>query len=255
MGGRRLALVAEPDGGLVELLLERRDAIGGHAWLLVDDPSSAAAFAAALAGVEHRTSRASVVQRGGLRTIAAMAHHVATHAGRSTDTYPHAALGKLQRGFPHARPMVGVNARLGPQAPLEPNPAHIRRAWLRAAFGAAVTTKAGPRAVLWDPETQTFSLPPGVRRSLVERLGGKLSPVREQGMAIAAVATVDMVDIVDDDDERTLDVTGSTETVCDLCDLFCDLDVTPGCGDLGVAFDCSALDCGALDCVGLDCSF
>ncbi len=259
-GGDQISLVAEPDGGLVELTLERHDPTQGHAWLLADGPSAARSFADAIGFLAERTPRKATVQRGCLLTVTALARRVVDDMRRANDSYPTAALDKLRRAFPDARPMVGAHAPLRPAPVLKAASEHVDLEQLRTAHGAAVSTPNGPRAVRRRPDATGFWLPPGVRRTLAQRLG-RIDAITLGSMAIAGPVAVGLLQDADDD-ERSFDSVNSADWGCDAIDCGLHLGDMGGCdaggcdGFLGVGNCFGAIpDCGGLDCVPLDCGF
>ena len=253
-GGDRVALVAEPDGELVELALDRHAADRGRAWLLTQSQRAARTFRDAIAEAASRTSRLSTVQRGCLLTITALAGQLAIAAEALRAGHPRAAFEQLTEAFPDAHPMIGLHAPLRSASVLRDTTLHLTTEGAVPAYGAAVGTAHGRRAARWMPSEGGFAPPPSARRRLLDRFG-RLGRSTWIGMAIAGPVAFGLADQQEDDqdDEYSVDLWDAADCGCDVMpDCFsCDL----GTLDLSSCFDIIPDCSGGLDCVPLDCGF
>jgi len=241
-GGDQLALVAEPSGELLELVLHRHGPERGTAWLLVDSPAAAQVLVDVTDSLARRVSRLSTVQRGCLLAVASLARNLVMDGAGLLRGYPHAGISSLRQVFGSARPLVGLRAELRPASVLQDSTARELACGRASAYGAVVPTPHGPRAARWLPAEGGFSLPPAARRELRAH-GSLLDRASLASLAIAGPVTFGLSD--DPDDERAFDLEDAAECSCDLVEL--------GGFDLASCFDVIPDCAGGIDCVPFDC--
>ncbi|MEM6993440.1 MAG: hypothetical protein AAF721_23200 [Myxococcota bacterium] len=245
-GGDDLAVVAESQGGLVELVVRRQSAEAGVVGLFASDLGSLERWAAAIRGSTAEARRLARAQRGLIATVEAVTAALCQRFEGLRSGFPGHALEALRTAAPEATPLIGLTAWARRAPVVARRSTLLERARCTPAYAASVPAGAHRRAARWAPADGAFHLPPGAHRALRDRRG----TMTLGALAAAAIAAAPH----HDDDGRS----GSAFDPVDGAELSCDLfDALSWDAPLDACefVDCGGLDCfsASPDCVPLDC--